>query len=139
MLDGQLTIFDCLQEEESQSEPLPEKWILDSDVNEIYQKIWNLCSQNRFSFGRKYFTLWDHVPNLGWRLWMSTYFGDNTMPFESFWESLENIVSFAKSKNIELSVMQSPCFGENEKKYCLDFSTMFKDERKKRNYNPKQI
>lgn len=104
----------------------------DADINQIVFKLQNICANQRMQLENPKYEIWTHCPSLGYRMSMSAYYGPNTMPIDGIWDRLDEIVNFAKSKNIELSIIHTPYFGPREEiTKSLWFSTLYLDNRKK--------
>lgn len=110
---------------------LPDKFCFDDDINEILLKLQNLCISQRFTLDKPKFEIWDHVKNLGYRLSLSVHWSNETKPRADFFPKYQKIVKYAKEHEIELSLCQSPYFGNSHFTGTYWFSTMYLDKRKK--------
>lgn len=129
--DGQISIFDIL---EPDRDNYANELIDDADVMEIYNRVSNLCIANRMSVtNQPEYNTWEHVPNLGKRLFMGFSYSANTRPFKDFYDKLDEIIEFANGRHVELKPSCVPCFPNNdsEPEVTLYFSTLFMDNRRR--------
>jgi len=104
----------------------------DADINQIVFKLQAICSNQRMQLEKPRYEIWDHCPSMGYRMSIWAYYGPNTMPTDDVWNRLYEIVKFAKSRSIELSICNTPYFGQREEiTKSLMFSTLYLDNRKK--------
>lgn len=127
----QLDIFSFIEPQEQSSK---QDFSWDNDINEIYDRLLKTSKKYRTPIGKAEWSIWSHVPHYGYRLWLDMEITREIMQNESFQDDIDEIVKFAESRKIELSVMWGACFFfENEETANLSFSTCFMDrERRKR-------
>ena len=128
--DGQMNIFDYITPEQPQT-----VFCWDSDINEIVQSLQDLVTAYKLEIGKTEFKVWNHVPNLGYRLWFEIKVTREELSREDFRADIIKLVAKVKEKNVELSPMWGACMffskDENEKGR-LAFTTMFKDKARQR-------
>lgn len=107
----------------------------DNDINEIVRKLEELATTYGLEVGKAEFTVWDHVPHLGFRLWFDILGTKDELFRENFRSDIEELVIHAKSRNVELTPMWGACMffrnTENEKGR-LHLTTMFMDKQRQR-------
>ena len=128
--DGQMNLFDYIEPEQGKT-----SFCWDNDISEILNSLHNLASRYGLEFGKAEFKIWDHVPHLGYRLWVDIK-GTRTELFnEDFRIDVAKVVADAKKRNVELTPMWGACmfFGRTEnEKGRLSFTTMFIDKTRQR-------
>ena len=128
--DGQMNLFDYITPEQGQT-----SFCWDNDINEIVENLRNLAGAYGLEIGKAEFKVWDHVPNLGYRLWLDVRGTREELNREDFRADIRTLVAGAKEKNIELTPMWGACMfferNENEKGR-LSFTTMFMDKVRQR-------
>lgn len=132
--DGQMNLFDYITSEQHQT-----VFCWDNDINEIVQAIENLAATYKLEIGKIEFKVWDHVPNLGYRLWLEIKVTREELSREDFRADIIKLVAKAKERNIELTPMWGACmfFGREEnEKGRLAFATMFIDKARQRRKKP---
>ena len=126
--NGQMDLFDFI-------EPDTTAFCWDNDVNEILDNLHNLASHYGLEIGKAEFKIWDHVPHLGYRLWVDIKGTREELRNEKFQKDIEKMIAEAKQKEVELTPMGGACMffkkDENEKGR-LSFSTMFLDKARQR-------
>lgn len=126
--DGQMDLFDFIESDHK-------VFCWDNDINEIVQDIENIADTYKLEIGKKEFRVWDHVPHLGYRLWVDIKGTKKELRNEKFQKDVEILVADAKQKNVELTPMWGACMfftkDENEKGR-LSFTTMFIDKTRQR-------
>ena len=119
--EGQMGLFDYI-------EPDTTTFCWDNDINEISDKLKELSKSYGLEIGKTEFRIWDHVPHLGYRLWLEVRGTREELYAENFQNDITNLAADSKAKNIELTPMWGACmFFRNEEKGSLYFSTMFMD------------
>lgn len=102
----------------------------DDDINEIHHKIIELARKYKIPISEAKWEIWDHVPNLGYRMWI-TLEVKRCVLTDILYEDLDCIVDFAKEKNIKLSPT-APVFFDLEddpnEVAPMYISSMFKDK-----------
>lgn len=105
----------------------------DRDINEIYERLLKTASKYLISTGKAEWTIWSHVPQYGYRLWLDMKVTKEILQNENFLNNIEEIVKFAESKKIELSVMWGACFFfKDEHTANLSISTCFMDKERRK-------
>lgn len=105
----------------------------DSDINEIHKMLKSLAKRNGLSISQDEFEIWPHVPQYGYRLWLTMEVTKGILKDEGFKKDIERLVDFAKGRDVELSCMIGACFFfEGEDTAGLSFSTMFMDKKRRR-------
>lgn len=125
---GQINLFDFIENESSD-------FCWDNDINEIVSKLEKLATTYGLEVGKAEFTVWDHVPHLGYRLWLDIKGTRAELFREDFQNDVRELVTHAKSWNVELTPMWGACmfFNNNEKeKGRLSFTTLFMDKQRRR-------
>lgn len=126
--DGQMDLFDFIESDHK-------VFCWDNDINEIVQAIEKIANTYNLELGKAEFRVWDHVPHLGYRLWVDIK-GTRTELFnEDFRIDVAKVVADAKKRNVELTPMWEACmfFGRTEnEKGRLSFTTMFIDKTRQR-------
>lgn len=119
--DGQIGLYDYI-------EPNTTAFCWDNDINGIVQKLTNIADTYNLEIGKTEFRIWDHVPHLGYRLWLEVKGTREELYAENFQNDITNLAADSKAKNIELTAMWGACmFFRDEEKGSLYFSTMFMD------------
>lgn len=126
--DGQMDLFDFIENESTD-------FCWDEDINEIVEKLNELAESYGLEVGKAEFKIWDHVPHLGYRLWLDIRGTRAELNREDFQKDVAELVAHAKSRNVELTPMWGACMffnkDENEKGH-LHFTTMFMDKVRRR-------
>ena len=128
--NGQMNLFDYITPEQGQT-----SFCWDNDINEIVENLEKLAGAYNLEFGKAEFRIWDHVPHLGYRLWVDIKGTKKELRNEKFQKDVEILVADAKQKNVELTPMWGACmfFGKDEnEKGRLSFTTMFMDKTRQR-------
>ena len=122
--EGQMTIFDFLR-------PGFRCW--DEDINYLEERLTEITDRYGYENGKTEFSIWDHVPNYGYRLSHTIKIHKGNPKEREFIDEIEDLIEEARKRDIELSPMWNGLFfydGSNTANlYC--FST-FLDSRKKR-------
>lgn len=107
----------------------------DDDINAIVKELEDLAGAYGLEVGKAEFTVWEHVPHLGYRLWLDVLGTKAELFRDNFQNDVGSIVELAKSKNVELTPMWGAVMffrnTENEKAR-LHFTTMFMDKQRQR-------
>lgn len=122
----QLDMFSFLQ-------PSKEKYCFDDDTNEIRERLIEISEKYKAKIKSDEFTIWSHVPQYGYRLWLVMEVTKEILNDENFQKDVENTTKFAEERNIELSCMVGACFfygGQNIAS--LPFSTTFMDKERRK-------
>jgi hypothetical protein len=123
----QLNIFDLL-------EPKKEKeFSWDKDINEIRKKLCDLASRYGLEITEEDWSVWEHAKEYGYRMSLGIKVTRQIVKDDRFFEEIESIVDFAKTKNIELDPMYNAIFfysGENTA--TLTFYTDFMDKQRRK-------
>jgi len=128
VIEGQISIFSYL-EELNTTEPEEKPFCWDDDVNEIHRRICELASGYQLLVKNAEFNIWEHVPNLGFRMWLTMEVTREVVKDQNFSDAIDEIVEYAKNKKVELSVMWQACFFfEGEETASLYLTTMFMDK-----------
>lgn len=124
--DGQMNLFDFIERDST-------SFCWDDGINEIVEKLKNIAGIYNLEVGKTEFRIWDHVPHLGYRLWLDLRGTKEQLFDEQFQNDIEEIVDFAKSKSIELTPMWGACwfFREDDIGW-LSFSTLFIDQQRRK-------
>lgn len=128
--DGQMNLFDYIEPEQGQT-----SFCWDNDINEIAQAIENIAATYKLEIGKKEFKVWDHVPHLGYRLWLEVKGTREELKREDFRDDVGKLVADAKERNVELTPMWGACMfftKEENEKGRLAFTTMFTDKVRQR-------
>lgn len=126
--DGQMDLFDFIENESSD-------FCWDNDINDIVSRLEELATTYGLEVGKAEFTVWDHVPHLGYRLWLDIKGTRAELFREAFQNDVRELVTHAKSRNVELTPMWGACmfFNNNEnEKGRLSFTTLFMDKQRRR-------
>ncbi len=119
--DGQMGLFDYI-------EPSSKNFCWDNDINEILRTLEETAGAYGLEIGKKEFRIWDHVPHLGYRLWLEVKGTKEELYAENFQNDITNLAADSKTKNIELTPMWGACmFFRNGEKGSLYLTTMFMD------------
>jgi len=125
---GQMQLFDYIEKDSNTF-----SW--DDDINAIVKELENLAGAYGLEVGKAEFTVWEHVPHLGYRLWLDVLGTKDELFRGNFQNDVGSIVELAKSKNVELTPMWGAVMffrnTENEKAR-LHFTTMFMDKQRQR-------
>jgi len=100
--EGQMNLFDFIERDSNY-------FCWDDGINEIVEKLKNIAGIYNLEVGKTEFRIWDHVPHLGYRLWLDVRGTKEQLFDEQFQNDVEEIVDFAKSKSIELTPMWGAC------------------------------
>lgn len=126
--NGQMNLFDYIESEKK-------SFCWDNDINELLERLYNLASQYELEMGKAEFRIWEHVPHLGYRLWVDIIGTREELRNENFQKDIAILVEYAKNRQVELSPMWGACmfFARDEKeKGRLSLSTMFLDKQRQR-------
>ena len=120
-IEGQISLFDFIEDTK-------DGFCFDDDINEIVKELDRLTEQYNLK-SEKNWTIWSHVPHFGYRLeYDISYRGKKP---EKFYEDLNDIMSKAKKKNVELSAYDG-CVEAIDGFYHMDvYSTFMDKERRK--------
>lgn len=125
---GQMQLFDYIERDSKY-------FCWDDDINEIVKRLKEIAGAYGLEVGKAEFRIWDHVPHLGYRLWLDVLGTRNELSQENFQNDVKALVEYAKSRNVDLSAMWGACMffikDENEKGR-LHFTTMFMDKQRQR-------
>lgn len=125
---GQINLFDYI-------EPEITAFCWDNDINEILESLQDLSNYYGLEIGKAEFRVWEHVPHLGYRLWVDIRGTREELFREDFRKDVTVLVADAKRRSVELTPMWGACMfftkDENEKGR-LSFSTMFMDKARQR-------
>ena len=116
---GQMNLFDYI-------EPEQKSFCWDNDINELLERLYNLASQYELEIGKAEFRIWEHVPHLGYRLWVDIIGTREELRNENFQKDIAILV---------LSPMWGACMffiKEVNEKGRLSLSTMFLDKQRQR-------
>lgn len=124
--DGQIGLFDYMESDKKTS---IENFCHDNNINEIVESLTNLADTYKLEIGKTEFKIWDHVPHLGYRLWLEVKGTKEELYAEDFQKDITKLVADSKQKNIELTSMWGACmFFKSEEKGSLYITTMFLDK-----------
>ncbi|MBQ6887673.1 MAG: hypothetical protein IJN54_09200 [Lachnospiraceae bacterium] len=126
--EGQMELFDFIEREST-------SFCWDEDINEIVRLLEKLAESYDLEIGKTEFTVWEHVPHLGYRLWFDVKGTKQQLFREDFRSDIRKIVEYAKDRKVELTPMWGACwfFTDNEnEKGRLSFSTLFMDKERQR-------
>lgn len=126
--NGQMNLFDYIESEKK-------SFCWDNDINELLERLYNLASQYELEIGKAEFRIWEHVPHLGYRLWVDIIGTREELRNENFQKDITILVEDAKNRQVELSPMWGACifFARDEKeKGRLSLSTIFLDKQRQR-------
>lgn len=124
---GQISLFDLM--EPPPKDPYEFSW--DADINEIHYRLVNLVAKHRLSIGDEEWSIWDHVPQYGYRMWVDVE-GTRGQFTEAFFEDLQEIIDFAKKQKIELSPSMPMFFGDEPAPMYISSTFMDKERRKRK-------
>ena len=121
----QLNIFSYLKPQE--------KYCFDDDINEIHDRLIEIANKYEISIATDKFTIWSHVPQYGYRLWLDMEVTKENLQDNNFIQDIEKLVDFSKERNVELSCMIGAVFFLNKEKTArLSFSTTFMDKERRK-------
>lgn len=124
--DGQMNLFDFIERDST-------SFCWDDGINEIVEKLKNIAGIYNLGVGKTEFRIWDHVPHLGYRLWLDVRGTKEQLFDEEFQNDIGAIVDYAKSKSIELTPMWGACwFFRDDDIGRLSFSTLFIDQQRRK-------
>ena len=123
----QLNIFSFLEE-------APQKaFSWDDDINEIHKRLLDLARKHELDVGKQERSIWEHAKEYGYRMSVGIRVTREIMEDERFLIERDNIVDFAKTKNIELSPMYGGVFFyRNENRATLSFYSNFMDKARRK-------
>lgn len=124
----QMDIFSFIEPQEQKQE----KFCWDDDINEIIDKLNKYINKHSLTKGKTEWEVWSHVPQYGFRLTYEIKFKRSEYTDELL-EELNKIVEFAKERNVELSPIQMPFFGNKDESTIHIYSTFMDNQRRKRN------
>ena len=126
-------MFSYLQLTEGDQKNIKDDYCWDDDINEIHSMLISLAEQYDLSVSIDEFTVWPHVPQYGYRLWLSMEVTKEILKNNDFQEEIQKITEFSKQRSVELSCMIGACFFyEGDSTAGLSFSTMFMDKKRQR-------
>lgn len=115
------------------SQKTEEKYCFDDDINEIHERLIRIAKKHGAGINGDEFTVWSHVPQYGYRLWLDMEIRKDTLDDENFRNDINKVIEFAKGRNIELSCMVGACFFySGEETASLPFSTIFLDKKRQK-------
>lgn len=118
---------------ELQDKLIEQNFFWDSDINEIHNRLSKIALKYHIQTGKAEFSIWPHVPQYGYRLWLNMKVTREILKNENFQNEIEEIVKFAETRKIELSVMWGACFFfANEDTANLNISTCFMDKKRRK-------
>lgn len=123
-ISGQISIFDLIAH-------TPDEFCWDADINEIHNRLINLANNHSMQIEDDKWTIWSHVPHLGYRMEFGVC-GTKQQFTQAFYEELQTIVDFAKDRKIELSPYNPVFFKDDEPEPMYIYSTFMDRERRKR-------
>lgn len=124
--NGQMSLFDYIEHDKK---TIMENFCWDNSINAIVEKLKKLAENYHLEIGKTEFRIWDHVPHLGYRLWLEVKGTKEELYAEDFQKDINLLVADAKQKSIELTPMWGACmFFKSEKKGSLYITTMFLDK-----------
>lgn len=124
--DGQMNLFDFIERDST-------SFCWDDGINKIVEKLKNIAGIYDLEVGKIEFRIWDHVPHLGYRLWLDLRGTKEQLFDEQFQNDIEEMVDYAKGKNIELKPMWGACwFFKEDDIGRLSFSTLFIDQQRRK-------
>lgn len=123
----QLNIFSFLEE-------APQKaFSWDNDINEIHKRLLGLARKHKLDVGKQEWSIWSHAKEYGYRMSFDIKVTREVMKDEQFLKEIDDIVDFAKTKNIELSPMYGACFFyANKNRANLIFYSDFMDKARRK-------
>lgn len=106
---------------------IDEGFCFDDDINNIVKMLDEIFKKHGMIIEtKKDWSIWDHVPNLGYRLSYYIYF-NAPLPGEIF-DELERVTKYAKNKKVEAEPY-GYSFYEYDNKGSMSIYTIYKDER----------
>lgn len=124
--EGQMNLFDFIERNST-------SFCWDDGINEIVEKLKNIAGIYNLEVGKTEFRIWDHVPHLGYRLWLDVRGTKEQLFDEEFQNDVGEIVNYAKSRSIELTPMWGACwFFRDDDIGRLSFSTLFSDQQRRK-------
>ena len=126
--DGQMELFDFMERTDKY-------FCWDDDINEIVKRLNEIAVAYGMEVGKAEFRIWEHVPHLGYRLWVDIIGTRSELGQDNFQNDVQELMEDAKSRNIDLTTMWGACmfFGKDEnEKGCLHFTTLFMDKQRQR-------
>lgn len=124
--EGQMDLFDFIERDST-------SFFWDDGINEIVEKLKSIAGIYNLEVGKTEFRIWDHVPHFGYRLWLDVRGTKEQLFDEQFQNDVEEIVDYAKSRNIELTPMWGACwFFKEDDTGRLSFSTLFIDQQRRK-------
>lgn len=122
----QINIFDLLEPDK------PKAFCWDNDINEIHKRLKDVCEKFNLKNSREDWRVWGHVPQFGYRLSFDIVVTKEILEQDDFWESINSVVEYAKSRNVELSPFEPYFFGGRNETAMTIFSTFMDPQRRKR-------
>jgi len=123
----QLDMFSLMKSQDK------EKYCFDNDINEIHEKLINIANKHGTPIEEDEFSIWPHVPQYGYRLWLEMQITRDNLQDNGFMRDIKELIHFAKERNIELSCMVGACFFYGtEHTTGLPFTTMFTDKKRQK-------
>ena len=129
MLYEQIDIFSFMN---SQSES-EEKYCFDDDINEIHKRLVDISKRYQLSISNDRFDIWSHTPNFGYRMDLGMEVTRNILKSKIFRKDVDDVVNFAKEKEVELSPMWGGMFFFSGKEMAtLSFYSTFMDKKRQK-------
>lgn len=125
-MDGQMNLFQFIGGEEQSG------FSWDSDINEIHKRLKNFAQKHELEVSREEWKVWSHVPQYGYRMSFGLVVTREIVEEDEFWEGLNEIIKYAKSRNVDLSPFQPYFFGGSNTTTMSIFTTFIDKERQKR-------
>lgn len=97
-----------------------------SDINELRFILHELLDRYEHKVSKEDFSVWNHVPDYGFRYEMFVYVGNLD---DKFFDDLSCIIKNFKLRNVNLSVSSFPTFYNDLFSQQLFFSSYFMDSR----------
>lgn len=128
----QLNIFSYLQSIEKCS-TYEDYYCWDSDINEIHRKLVVISKKFGLQIVKDRFEIWPHVPHFGYRMDLEMEVTKNDLENDEFIKDINDVVEFAKKKEVELSPMwRGIFFFAGEDTATLLFYTTFMDKKRQK-------
>lgn len=87
-----------------------EKYCFDDDINEIHTKLIEISKKYNLSISNDSFEIWSHVPHFGYRMDLRIEVTKEILKNQQFQKDIDDIVDFAKQKDVELTPMNRGIF-----------------------------
>lgn len=119
---NQISIFDLFPSD---------NFCSDTDINDLRFILHELLNKYKHKISKESFSIWNHVPQYGFRYEMFVKVGSLD---DKFFDDLSGIIKTFKLRHVDLTCSSFPTFYDDSFSQQLFFSTYFTDSRVKNEF-----